>query len=174
LQGSGYQVKARTLHIAADTANASAPVSLSGAQHVQVAALYGSFRVTNSRGLLVAPVMPGTALDLEPQADGDTAVTQRSGCLRKTAGKFILTDDTTNVTVVTGVTVDAQPVEGATQIISIAIIKRLGKGCGSSAKKAGAAAGGGWRGVAAAGTRGGLGVAGALPGQDEEQRNASR
>jgi len=31
-----------------------------------------------------------------------------------------------------------------------------------------------WRGVAAAGTMGGLGVAGALPGQDEEQRNASR
>jgi hypothetical protein len=61
-----------------------------------------------------------------------------------------------HVEVTGGVAVDAQPVEGATQVISIAIIKRLDRGCGSSAKKAGGAA------------------AGALPGRSEEQRNASR
>jgi hypothetical protein len=68
---------------------------------VGVAALTGSFRVLNARGVLVANVPAGTALAFEPQAPA--ALTYVTGTLTDRSGHFLLTDRVTRVTVeVTG------------------------------------------------------------------------
>jgi hypothetical protein len=155
---AGYRLEARGLTIQPDSGAASARVALAGAHLVQVAALTGSFRVMNGRGLLIANLPPGAAMEFDPQAPGQGGDSWKlSGCLFSSAGHFTLTDDTTNVTIeakgaglekevgnhveITG-TMDgsATPVSTATQVIRVSQIKRLGKNCVARAKKATAAA----------------------------------
>ncbi len=98
---AGFRMEARSLRIQPETGQASARVTLAGTTHVQVAALTGSLRVLNSRGLLIAALAPGTALDFDPpatpQAGGE--LWKMTGCLRVATGHFLLTDETyTNVT----------------------------------------------------------------------------
>jgi hypothetical protein len=193
-KASGFRLEARGLTIQPETGNASARVALAGSARVELAALSGSFRVLNARGVLVANVGAGRALALEPQVSETT--TKLAGPLSKVGGHYLLTDEITNVTVeltgqglakevgnrveITG-TMDptATPVTDASQVIRVKEVKRLGKGTAGSP---GAAAGGGTvgggghlaisattiaiiGGVAAAATLGGLAAAGKLPGQ---------
>ena len=99
-----------------------------------------------------------------------------SGCLRSDAGHFLITDAVTNVAVeVTGPGLGKEsgnrvevsgamdpattPVRGATQVVRLTAVKRLGKGCiankAAAAGTGGAAGGGGTGGQAgaAAGTK---------------------
>jgi hypothetical protein len=170
---SGFDVEARTLHISAASADASARISLNGQRRVYVAAVRGAVRVSNANGMIVARIDAGDALDLEPQAAGATAATQASGCLLEKSGHLILVDRTTNVVLelqgmdlssnlgnrveITGRASGAKPaVADASQVIAVAGVKLVSKGgCTAIAKKIGAstavvAAGGAAAGAAAA------------------------
>lgn len=162
---TGLRLEAHGLTIQPETRASSGRVSISGPNRVQVAAAGGSFRVLNSRGVLVANVAPGATLEFEPQqAGGASRVT---GCLQSRAGRLVLTDETTNVTVeVAGPGVakeagnrveltgsldpTATPVSDASQFVRVTRVTRISKGC---AGRAGAAAPAG---VGAASTGGGI------------------
>lgn len=106
--------------------------------HLRVAVLTGDVAVRNAGGMLLARVMPGSAMDFEPQA-GAAATVQLKGKLEKVNGKYLLTDQTTGVTVelqgadldkyvgkvvlVTGSSMPgATPAPGATQVVSVTTI----------------------------------------------------
>jgi hypothetical protein len=93
---AGFRLEARGLTIQPETGNATGRVLLVANNKVEVAALTGSFRVLNSRGVLVAKLPQGIALAFEPQATGLTTLT---GTLEQKGGHYILTDETTHVTV---------------------------------------------------------------------------
>lgn len=201
-----YSVRARSLRILPEGAGSSGRIALAGASKVQVAAMAGRLRVTNSEGILVARVVPGSAIEFEPQAAGAAAPSRLSGCLQKKGNRYLLSDETTNVTVelegaglqseagnrveITGTMIPAsRPPADASQLIRVAAVKRLSKGCPASTRKAGVAAGaaagaaGGTAagaatgttiaivaGVAAAASVGGLAVAEKLPGQGDDKK----
>lgn len=171
-KAAGFHMEARTLRIQPETGHASARVMLEGNTRVQVAALEGSLRVLNSRGLLIAALAPGTALDFQPPASPQAGSEpwKMTGCLRVAAGHFLLTDDTTNVTAelegdglaaeggnrveITGaLDPTGTPVSEATQVLRVSQVRRVGKGC-PGGKRAAAAAGAG--GGAAKGAGGGV------------------
>lgn len=169
-KAEGFRLEARGLVVQPETGEASARVSLAGSTRVQVAALTGSLHVLNAQGLLVASLAPGVALEFAPQASGEPW--KITGCLRTSAGHYLLTDETTNITVelagadldrengnlveITG-TLDptAAPVSGATQLIRANQVRRLGSGCTAGKGKAAPAGTGG-----SAGRPSGSGVAG--------------
>jgi hypothetical protein len=165
-KAEGFRFEARGLTIQPETGNASARVTLAGGLRVELAALSGSFRVLNARGVLVANVGSGHALELEPQAV--EATTKVTGTLRQVSGHYLLTDETTNVTVelggaglskevgsrveVTGqMDATATPVTDASQFIRVSAISHLGKGAAGSAGAAAAGKGGAAGGAAAGG-----------------------
>jgi hypothetical protein len=167
-KAEGFRFEARGLTIQPETGNASARVALTGGARVELAALTGSFRVLNSRGLLVANVASGHALTLEPQ--GTDTASKLTGTLRQVGGHYLLTDETTNVTVelagaglskevgsrieITGqMDPTATPVTDASQVIRVSALKHLGKGTGADSA---AAAG---KGGATGGTAAGHGIA---------------
>jgi hypothetical protein len=191
-KAQSFRFEARGLTIQPETGNASARVMLAGGTRVEVAALAGSFRVLNARGVLVANIGSGRSLSLEPQAGGGPSIL--TGTLRLVGGHYLLTDETTNVTAelsgtglskevgsrieVTGaMDPTASPVTDASQFIRVTAVKHLGKGAAGSSGTAAAGSGGGSGvaisvgtiaiigGVAAAATLGGLAAAGKLPGQ---------
>jgi len=156
-KAEGFRFEARGLTIQPETGNASARVALTGGAHVELAALTGSFRILNSRGVLVANVASGHALGLEPQS-GDPA-SKVTGTLRQVGGHYLLTDETTNVTVelagaglskevgsrveVTGqMDPTATPVTDASQFIRVTGLTHLGKGAAESSGAAAAGKGG--------------------------------
>ncbi len=153
---AGFRIEALGLTVRAEAAARIRLTSATptGAARVQVAALDGGLRVLNSRGLLIAALNPGTALEFEPQsssgsqsAAGSSAEFERlSGCLRASNGHFLMTDEVTNVTVevagagldkenanrvqVTGLMDPAKaPVSGASQFLRVTGVRRLAKGC---------------------------------------------
>jgi hypothetical protein len=172
-KAEGFRFEARGLIIQPETGNASARVGLQGGTRVELAALSGSFRVLNSRGMLIANVASGHGLTLEPQ--GPDTPSKLTGSLRTLGGHFLLTDETTNVTVelsgtglakevgnrieVTGqMDPSATPVTDASQFIRVTSVKHLGKGAAGSSGAA-AAGKGGAGGGAAAGAGHGIGMA---------------
>jgi hypothetical protein len=175
---TGYKLVARELTIQPESGAASAHVALRGARLVDVAAVNGSLRVLNAKGVLVANLSPGAALEFDPQASDQGEPWKLSGCLRSIPGHFTLADDTTNVIVepmgagldkeagnrveITGaMDKSATPVSGASQVIRVNQIRHLAKGCGSSKGAAAAAgAGGAAAGAGAAGTAAGGAILG--------------
>jgi len=167
LKGPGnYPVEARTLRIVQAGPGSTAQVILGKTNEVLVAALVGAVQVTNSQGLVVANLMPGSALALRPQEG--TSPTRLTGRLQQKDGRFILTDETTNVTVeLQGVGLDREvgnvvevtgnaipgtrPVAGATQVIRVSALKSIGPVAVATAPVAG--------GVSAAAAAGGLSTA---------------
>lgn len=161
-KAQSFRFEARGLTIQPETGTSSARVVLAGGARVELAALTGSFRVLNAKGMLVANVGSGRSLALEPQAaDSPTKLT---GTLRQVNGHFLLTDETTNVTVevagpglakevgnrveLTGaLDPTASPVTDASQFIRVTAVKHLGKsaagGAGAAAAGKGGAAGAG-------------------------------
>jgi hypothetical protein len=175
--GGNYRISARSLQIQPATSG-RAKVTLTGRNRVVVAALTSRVRVTNTAGLLIAELVPGRALELEPQESGAAPPSNLTGCLVKKAGHYLLTDETASVTVelqgsglekevgnrieVTGVLdTTATAVAGASQMIRASQVKHLGKRCADA--KGAAAAGAGAAGAAGAGAAGaaGAGAAGA-------------
>jgi len=192
-KAEGFRFEARGLMIQPETGNASARVALTGGARVEVAALSGSFRVLNATGVLVANLAPGHALELEPQLAATTS--KVTGTLRQAGGHYLLTDETTNVTVelagpglskevgsrveATGsMDPTATPITDASQYIRVSEVKHLGKVASGSSGAAAAGQGGAGVGIKISGTTiaiiggvsvaavlAGLAVAGKLPGQ---------
>jgi hypothetical protein len=165
-KAESFRFEALGLIIRPETGNASARVALAGGARVEVAALSGSFRVLNARGVLVANVASGHSLELEPQAAETTS--KVTGTLRQVGGHYLLTDETTNVTVelagpglpkevgsrieATGsMDPTATPTTDASQFIRVSAVKHLGKGAAGSSGAAAAGQGGAAGGGAAAG-----------------------
>lgn len=141
LAGTAYQIEGNKIRVNAAAAYSSARVALEGTNRVVVAALGGPVRVTNGEGVLLANIHPGKALEFEPQA-GAAAPTKMTGTLEKRDGHFLLTDETTGVTVelqgpgldrnvgkrveITGSTViGAQAAAGAGQVIRVTAVTVL-------------------------------------------------
>jgi hypothetical protein len=161
----------------------SARVALVGTGHVQVMALAGSTQVSDTQGLLLANLPQGKALDFEPPpAPVSRSATKMTGCLSAAAGHFLMTDELTNVTaelkgdqlaqiagrveIAGAMDPTETPVPGATQVLRVSQVRRLGKGCPATGKAGGVSAttvatiGG----VAVAAVVGGLAATGYLPG----------
>jgi hypothetical protein len=192
---AAYDVEARSLHIVGATPEALARIQVRNQRNVQVAALRGPVRVTNSAGILVASIEAGKSMSFEPQNSPAETATRVSGCLLSKSGKTILAEQTTNVILeLHGVGLEKETgnrveVSGtavtASQIVNVTGFRRIAAGgCTAVAKKigatippastaAGASTGTGIGtgtvavigGVAAAAAVGSLAVVGALPGQ---------
>ncbi|HEV2198925.1 MAG TPA: hypothetical protein VGR73_03820 [Bryobacteraceae bacterium] len=190
-RATGYFFEARGLTIQPETGASTGRITLDAATGVQVAALTGSLRVLNAQRMVVAKVLPGAALAFSPQAGG--GATRLTGHLVSKGGHYLLTDETTNVTVeITGAGLKklegqrvevsgysdpaATPVSDATQVIRATTISKLPGGT-AAAGAGGTAAGGGVSGlaisattvaiiggVAAAAVVGGLAATGTLSG----------
>lgn len=94
-----YQIQALSLKIVPAEGTASARVSITGSESVRVASLSGTVRVSNREGVLVASLFAGRSLDFSPQAEaGAAAPTKISGCLTKSDGRYLLKDETANIT----------------------------------------------------------------------------
>ncbi|MGA2593591.1 MAG: hypothetical protein ABSH32_27055, partial [Bryobacteraceae bacterium] len=136
LESLNYRIEAAGLRVTADAPGATARVQLTGPNRVVVAARAGSVRVANSEGILVARLSSGREMAFEPQEGGAATVTKVSGVLALKDGKFILVDQTTNVTIelrgegleaelgnrveITGTADTAIPsVAGASQLINV-------------------------------------------------------
>ncbi len=161
----GYEIDAMTLKIAGTEANSSARVSMRGPV-VQVAALNGHVNVVNARGVRIASLAAGRALDFTPQdTAGATGSSTMTGCLSQSGNAYLLTDETSNVVAelrggglsqhvghriqVTGsMMASGTPMGGASQVVNVSDIKMLGTGC--STMPAGAAGAGSGGGAAAA------------------------
>lgn len=175
-QTNQFGFEAKTLRIIPADSNSIAHVSMVGSRRVHVAALRGSFRVTNANGITVAALAAGRALEFEPPQAGATAPARMSGCVVNQNGRFFLTDETTNVTVelrganlaaqagnkveitgsqMPGVTPAAPAYNNAGQVVQVSALKTVSKKCslpaGAVAAAGGAAAGAG---AAAAGAAG--------------------
>jgi hypothetical protein len=174
---AGYRLEALGLVIHPETGAASGRVSLAGANRVRVTSLTGSFRVLNSRGVLVANLPTGAAMEFEPQPAGEAS--RVTGCLQNKSGRLVLRDETTNVTVeVAGPGLEkeagnrvelsgsldpsATPVSEASQFIRITRVTRISKSC--SARPGAVAAGVGGAAGAAGAAGGAAGAAGAAAG----------
>jgi len=173
-KAQGFRIEARGLTILPDTGASTGRILLAGNRRVQVSAVSGSFRVLNSRGMVVARIPSGKALVMEPQSsEGRTRLTGR---LAMRGGHYLLTDETTNVTVelaakkslanelgrrveVTGLSnPKATPASDATQVIEVAQVtpapppSTVPAGSdGSSGGSAGGTAAGGTTGGASSG-----------------------
>jgi hypothetical protein len=193
--GLGFDVEALGLSIRPN-GETTGRIGMLGTKGVRVAALTGSFRVMNARGILVAKVAAGSALAFEPQAPVAAPITHVTGTLTRQDGHFLLTDLVTHVKVdITGqdlsahvghvvqvsgtLNASATPAAGASEAIiavqvqSVAVGSTGGGAVAAGTGGPGAGVGIGVTtvailgGVAAAATLGGLAASGALHGQSQ-------
>jgi len=177
---TAYQLEANSLRISNAGPDTVARVRITSPTLVMVSALKGPVRVTNAAGFLIANIAAGGALSFDP-AVGTSGPTKVTGCLSSKDGKFVITDQTTNVTMevrgagvekevgnhveITGASDAGSPtVQGASQIINVSAFKRVGKAGACPSNVAGAVVAGGAAAGAAAGgvaTAGGVAAAGA-------------
>lgn len=153
---SGYSASANGMKINAE-GKSTAAVSMQG-KSIQVAALSGDVHVFNAQGIAVANLLPGRVMNFlpQPQDAGASAPSSLTGCPVRSGSNFLLTDETSNVTVqlrggnvragrrvqITGTMVpNAAPPAGATQVVNVTNVKDVGGDC-KGAAAAGAAAGG--------------------------------
>jgi hypothetical protein len=161
---STYRLETRNLRIGASGTGAQVRVGLDSGDQVKVVAVAGIAEVFNPQGMLVARVLPGTALQLKATAATNSKLT---GTVQTQDGKFFLTDETSKVKVelrgsnlkklvgkhvqVTGSAASGEkPAGDASQVIVVASATVV-----AAAVAGGAAAGG----AAAAGAAAGAGVA---------------
>jgi len=179
---SAYAVVVNSLRIVPIGPASTIRVSRNSPRTIEVAAVTGRAEVRDAKGLLIAKVFPGSALDFDQQPGGAAGPSQVSGKVSKQGGHYFLTDSTTNTTVeLQGDNLDsavghciaatgsadpsAVPAPGATQLIHVATYQQVT--CGGRGKKgavAGGAAGGAAAGGAAAGGAAAAGLSGAVIG----------
>jgi hypothetical protein len=164
---TGFRLVALGLTIQPGREASTGRVVVDSPRRVRVAATSGSLRVLNTNGQLVANLAPGVALAFEPQT-GPATVARVTGCLENRSGRYVLTDEVTNVTVevagngvakevgnrveVTGaMDPTATPVSDASQLVRARELRRIAKGCGNTAPVAVAAGAAGAAGAAAGG-----------------------
>lgn len=88
---SSFELQANGFHVTAIEPNSRGVVSLKAGNTVEVAALNGSFGVTNAQGILLASVRPGHALSFAMQAGTGTMEFSGVGILSSENGRFYFT-----------------------------------------------------------------------------------
>ena len=191
--GSRHVIEAATLRIVPSVRDSVVQVEITSPTYVTVATRGGAAEVRNSSGVLTASLLPGMALAFNPQAAAAAAV-KITGVIESRNGAFFLTDETTKVTVqlvesaevskyagreveITGSSIPgANPVGGASQVVSAVTVTPVNKrrkagaagaggaGAGAGAGLSGAAIGAIVGGVAAGGVVVGLAAAGTFSG----------
>ncbi|MEQ1884623.1 MAG: hypothetical protein ABL967_06135 [Bryobacteraceae bacterium] len=169
-KSTGFHIEARGLRVIPETGNSTARVLVTQGNQVQVASVTGSLRVLNARGVLLASLPQGVALAFEPQTAGTS--TRVIGRLENRGGHFILTDETTNVTLeifgtdlqkdvgyrveaIGGTDAAATPISDASQVLRATSVKRL-----SNSKTVAAGVGGASGGTATGSTASGVAISG--------------
>lgn len=99
LTGGPWTIETLNLRIAPTDPAARARFMLASGKTVQVAATSGKFQVRNASGVLVSNLVPGAALEFEPQVGGPAAPSSFVGCLLRKGGKYIIYDQTTRMEV---------------------------------------------------------------------------
>ena len=99
IQGGAYRIEALALRIAPAAPDASAKVARLAADRIQVAAIAGAVRVTNSEGILLASLEAGRVLEFAPQIAAAAAPSSVTGYVRLVGQAHVLTDEVTGVTV---------------------------------------------------------------------------
>jgi len=178
--GASHIIEAATLRIAPSARDSVVQIDLTSLSHVTVGARGGPAQVRNSSGVLTASLLPGIALAFNPQAASAAAV-KLTGVIEARDGAYLLTDETTKVTVqildgpdvvkyagkkveVTGSSIPgASPLGGASQLVRAVTIKPVGdkRKVAAAAGAAGAGAGAAAAGAGAAGAGAAAGLSGA-------------
>jgi len=96
--GRPYSVEALAVKVSATAPGSIGRVSLRGGNVVEVAALAGDVRVTNLTGLVLAKVLSGSTLAFSMPDAGDPASATVTGIVVKKDGRYLLTDETSQVT----------------------------------------------------------------------------
>ena len=181
--GARHVIEAATLRIVPSVRDSVVQIEITSPSYVTVATRGGPAEVRNSSGVLTASLLPGMALAFNPQAAAAAAV-KITGVIESRNGAYFLTDETTKVTVqlqesadvskyagreveITGSSIPgANPVAGASQLVSAVTVTPVGKKRKAGAIAAGAgAAGAGAAGAGAAGAgAAGAGLSGAAIG----------
>jgi hypothetical protein len=87
---SSFQLEANGFRVTAREPNSRAVVSLKAGNTVEVAALNGSFGVTNGHGVLLASVRPGRVVSFAMQAGGKDASFSTQGLVSYENGHYYL------------------------------------------------------------------------------------
>jgi hypothetical protein len=138
--------EAATLRISPADTHTIAQIVSQDSNHVSISAVQGLVDVRNGAGVLVATVRPGLALAFSTQAGGAATATKMSGCLGMKNGHYVMTDNTTGVTVelkgpevaknnghqveITGSMIPgATPPAGASQVVQVVSVNSVGAKC---------------------------------------------
>jgi hypothetical protein len=174
--GASHIIEAATLRIAPSAKDSVVQIDLTSLSHVTVGARGGPAQVRNSSGVLTASLLPGMALAFNPQA-ASTAAVKVIGIIEARDAAYLLTDETTKVTIqllegpdvikyagkkveITGSSIPgASPLGGASQLVRAVTIKPVG-----DKRKIAAAAGAAGTGAGAAAAGAGAGAAAGLSG----------
>jgi hypothetical protein len=162
---STYRLEAGNFAIGSSDPESHMRVTIDGQKQVKVVAIAGNGEVRNRQGALVARVLSGTALQVQAVGGNKAVLT---GVLQEQNGKYLLTDETSKITVelrgsnlkklvgkkiqVNGsVVAGATPSAGAAQVVSVASATVLAAGAAG-----GTAAGGAGGAPAGAGASAGI------------------
>jgi hypothetical protein len=92
---SSFQLEANGLRVTPNEPNSRGVVSMKAKSTVEVAALTGSFGVTNDQGVLLASVRPGQTISFAMQAGGTPTSFSGTGVVSFEDGHYILTTSPT-------------------------------------------------------------------------------
>jgi len=132
-----FQLEANGLRVTPDQPKSHGLVSMKSANTVEVAALTGSFGVTNNQGVLLASVRPGRPLTFAMQAGGTNSAFTGTGVISFENGQYFVTVTSTGVkyqligkkfdklvgktvTITGNIVTVATPADGAAAVISVA------------------------------------------------------
>jgi hypothetical protein len=90
---SSFQLEANGLRVTPNKPNSRGVVSLRAGNTVEVAALNGSFGVTNDHGVLLASVHPGRSVSFAMQAGANPTSFEGVGMVSREDGHYYLTTD---------------------------------------------------------------------------------
>lgn len=94
-----YRAEALGFTAIAGAPESRADLEVRGTGAVLVSAIRGPVKVVDSKGTVIARVMPGKALSFEPPESGSSAVTTVTGAVRRDGSRFMLKDELTNLDV---------------------------------------------------------------------------
>jgi len=99
---SSFQLQANGLRVTPSQPNSRGVVSMKSSNTVEVAALTGSFGVTNDHGILLASVHPGRPVSFAMQAAGNALSFYGVGMVSYENGNYYLTVDSNEKFLLTG------------------------------------------------------------------------
>ena len=92
-----FQIEAKGLHATPGRQSSRGVVSITAENTVQVAALTGSFAVTDDQGVLLASVRPGQSMSFAKQTAGDPSACMATGRISIDSGNYFVTIASTGI-----------------------------------------------------------------------------